>query len=195
MVEHILKVRHFDESAAVPLIDRSLMRKYIAYAKKICQPELTPEAAEEIKRFYLEMREKSAEGSVSISFRQYESLIRVAEASARIQLRGKVTAEDALRSINLMKESLREFGFEIETGKIDIDRVEGNVSASQRGKIRTMLDLIDALSVEYGKDVPEQEVIKRAMAEGVANAEDIIKKMLSEGVLFSPKIGFVQKIG
>lgn len=194
MVDHILKMRHFGEEDAIPLIERDFLRKYIAYVKKNCQPKLTEEAAEEIKKFYLEMREKSAEGPVSITFRQYDSLIRMAESSAKIQLREKITVDDALRAITLMKASLRQFGFEPETGKIDIDRAEGQVSAAQRSKIRVMSDVIDSLSAEYGKDVPQDEVIKRATKQGVANAEEMLRKMLEEGILFSPRKGFVQKV-
>ena len=118
----------------------------------------------------------------------------MAEASAKIQLRSKISADDALRAIRLMSATLRQFGFEQETGKIDIDRAEGNVSSVQRNKIRTMSEIIDSLSAEYGKDVPQDEVIKRAMADGIMNAEDMLRRMLEEGVLFSPKKGFVQKV-
>lgn len=194
MVEYILRMRHFEEEAAKPVINRELLRKYIAYAKKNCRPELTKEAAEEIKKFYLDLREKSLEGPVAITFRQYDSLVRLAEASAKIQLRDKVTVEDAIRAINLMKASLRQFGFEPETGKIDIDRAEGYVTAAQRSKIRTMLDIIDMLSAEYGKEIPWDEIINRATAEGVKNAEEMLRKMMEEGILFSPRKGFVQKV-
>ncbi len=194
MVEHVLKMRHFDEESAKPLIERGMLRKYIAYVKKNCHPQLTKEASEEIKKFYLEMREKSSEGPVAITFRQYDSLMRLAESSAKIQLRDKITVDDALRAIVLMKTSLRQFGFEPETGKIDIDRAEGHVSAAQRSKIKIMLDVIDILSAEYGKDVPQGEVIKRAMAEGVTNADDMLRRMMEEGILFSPRKGFVQKV-
>ena len=118
----------------------------------------------------------------------------MAEASAKIQLRDKITVDDALRAVTLMKASLRQFGFEPETGKIDIDRAEGQVSAAQRSKIRVMSDVIDSLSAEYGKDVPQDEVIKRATKQGVANAEEMLRKMLEEGILFSPRKGFVKKV-
>lgn len=38
------------------LIPSSLIRKYIAYARKYCQPRLSPEAAEILKSFYLNLR-------------------------------------------------------------------------------------------------------------------------------------------
>ena len=69
------------------------------------------------------MRAKASEeeAPIPITLRQYEALIRLAEASARIQLRDEVNVEDAERAIRLMKISLREFGFDPETGQFDID--------------------------------------------------------------------------
>lgn len=45
---------HPDED--LDLIPSSLIRKYIAYARKYCQPRLSPEAAEILKSFYLNLR-------------------------------------------------------------------------------------------------------------------------------------------
>jgi replicative DNA helicase Mcm len=196
MVDHVLRMRHFQPEESVPTIGQDLLRKYIAYARASCHPVLTEEAGKMIKEFYLEMRSKAGgESAVSITLRQYESLIRLAEASAKIRLSEKVEEEDAQRAINLMKISLRQFGLEPETGMIDIDRAEGlSVTAAQRSKIRTMLDLIDALVGEFGKTVPEEEIIRRAERDGIRDAEQILRKMLNEGVLFSPKVGFVEKV-
>jgi DNA helicase MCM8 len=38
------------------LIPSSLIRKYIAYSRKYCQPRLSPEAAGVLKSFYLTLR-------------------------------------------------------------------------------------------------------------------------------------------
>jgi len=196
IADHVLKARHFEEEEIKPAIDLNLLKKYVAYARKNCHPKLTKEAAELIKNFYLEMREKSGgESPISITPRQYEALIRLAEASAKVQLRNEVNAEDALRAIRLMKASLRQFGFEPETGKIDIDRVEGlRVTAVQRSKIRTILDIIDELEKIYGKEIPTDEIIKIAQERGIEDADEIIRKMLLEGICFSPRAGIIQKL-
>ncbi|MEM7821569.1 MAG: minichromosome maintenance protein MCM [Candidatus Aenigmatarchaeota archaeon] len=195
MAEHILKVRHFEEDLAKPVIPQDLLRKFIAYARTHVNPKLTKEASEVLMNFYLEMRSKAGEEApVSITLRQYEALIRLAEASARIQLRNEVNVEDALRAINLMKVSLRQFGFEPETGKIDVDRAEGYITAAQRGKIRIILDLIEELETKLGKNIPEEELIKAAKARGIDNVEDILRKMLEEGILFTPGPNLVQRV-
>ncbi len=196
VAEHILRSRHFGGDDVKPEIEGDFLKKYIAYARKNAHPKLTEEAGAMLKDFFVQLRKRTAaeEAPVPITLRQYEALIRLSESSAKIQLRPTVTKEDALRAINLMKASLRQFGFEPETGKIDIDRAEGHTSAAQRSKIRTVLDLIEELTISFGKNIPLDELVKRGRAEGIANIEDIIKKMLEEGQLFSPKPNVVQKV-
>lgn len=198
IAEHILKARHYGEEEVEPAIDADTLKKFVAYARKYYHPKLTKEAGDIIKDFFLSLREKvtSEDSPIPITLRQYEALIRLAQASAKVQLRTEVNKEDAIRAVNLMKASLRQFGFDIETGKIDIDMVEGHVTASQRGKIRIMLDLIEDLEKTYGKKIPREEIIARAGVQGLRekDADDIIKKMLNEGVIFSPAPGVIQKI-
>jgi replicative DNA helicase Mcm len=195
MVDHIIRMRHFKEEEAKPVIEPDLLRKYVAYVRNFIHPVLTKEAAESLKDFYLKMRAKAGgEAPVSITLRQYESLIRVAEASAKIRFSDKVAIEDAERSIQLMKVSLRQFGFDPETGMIDIDRAEGGISSSQRSKIRIVLDVIEELTKIIGKTIPVEEIARRAREEGVEDIDEILKGMKNEGLIFEPKSGFIQKI-
>ena len=196
MADHILQMRHLQPELAKPLIDPDFLRKYIAYVRATVHPKLTKEAGDKLKEFYLEMREKSGEEApVAITLRQYEALIRLAEASAKVRLSKTVEVEDALRAIKLMKVSLRQFGFEPETGKIDIDRAEGQrITSAQRSKIRIMLDIIDELSINFGKEIPMDEIIKKAKDQGVNNPEEILRKMQREGIIYSPSVGKVSKV-
>jgi len=196
VADHILKARHFGEEEVKPVIESDVFKKYVAYARKNCHPKLSREAGAAIEDFFLKLRERvsSEEAPIPISWRQYEAMIRLAEASAKVQLRDMVTVEDAVRAINLMKASLRQFGFEPETGKLDIDRAEGYVTAAQRSKIRVVLDVIDELGKAFGKNIPQDEVIRKAREQGVDNADEMIRKMLNEGILFSPQPHIIQKI-
>ena len=196
IADHVLKMRHFEEEAAVPIIDPAFLRKYIAYARANVHPKLTVEAGARLKEFYLQMRAMSGEDSaVSITVRQYDSLIRIAEASAKIRLSATVDVEDAQRAINLMSLSLRQFGFEPSTGKIDIDRVEGQkMTSAQRSKTKVVMDVIDILETEIGKEMPRDELVRRAAAEGIEDAEDIVRKLLQIGELYEPRQGFVSRV-
>jgi DNA replicative helicase MCM subunit Mcm2 (Cdc46/Mcm family) len=196
VITHLIQVRHLDGKTAEPPIPAELFRKYVAYARKNCHPKLIQEAAEEIKKFFLNLRSKYVEGSpVSITFRQYEALIRLAEASAKVQLRNEVTKEDALRAIKLMSISLRQLGFEPKTETIDIDRLEGaRATAMQRSKIRTVISIIEDMEKTYGKEIPFDEILKRGKASGIEDIEDILRKMQQEGVIYSPRPGFISRV-
>ncbi|MGC8812419.1 MAG: PEP-utilizing enzyme [Candidatus Aenigmatarchaeota archaeon] len=51
------------------------------------------------------------------------------------------------------------------------------------------------LQDNFGKQIPAEEIIKRAKKSGGQDADDILKKMLSEGICFSPRPGVIEKIG
>jgi replicative DNA helicase Mcm len=93
-----------------------------------------------------------------------------------------------------MKASLRQFGFEPETGKIDIDRVEGHMTSKQRSKVRTFWDLVEELSKAYDKNIPQDELIKRGLAEGIENIEEMLEKELLGGRMYSPAAGILRKV-
>ena len=89
-------------------VPHQLLRKYIAYARQYIHPVVTPSAATVIKSFYLNLREQSAADPTAppVTHRQLESLIRLAEARARVDLREQVSEEDAEEAVEIMKESL-----------------------------------------------------------------------------------------
>lgn len=196
IADHIMKTRFFNQEEAEPVIKVEMMRKYVAYARKNCHPEMSAEAAQELRDFYLTLRGRSGEDSpIAITPRQYEALIRLAEASAKVQLRNTVSVEDSQRAITLMKASLRQFGFDPTTGKIDIDRADGAKStASQRSRIRILMDVIDDIGKRVGKDVPVEDILRQAREEGLDSPEEILRKMLNEGLIFQPKQGYINKL-
>ena len=195
LASHILETR-LDPSRVEPVMSPNFLRKYIAYARKYCKPEMTREAAEALKEFYLRMRSMQiGEDTIAITLRQNEGLLRMAEASAKIRLSEKVEKEDAERAINIVEYSIRELGYDYETGKIDIDRTEG-IPASQRSKIHTILDIIDILEKKLGKPVPKEEILTAAEEQGIkiSDAEDLLRRLKTEGSIFEPKMNFIEKI-
>ena len=101
--------------------------------------------------------------------------------------------KDAERAIRLMKVSLRQLGFDPDTGEIDIDRAEGGTTARERSGIRVVLEIINNLS-ETKKEIAVGEIEVLAGKEKIDNVEEIIDKLKKEGMLFEPNPGFVQKV-
>ena len=108
-------------------IEPELLRKYIAYARRNVNPQLTDEANEVLKEFYVSTRNSNPEeqGAVPITARQLEAIIRLSEASAKIKLKEFVEKEDAEKAVRLQMACLKEVGVDPETGEIDVEILEG----------------------------------------------------------------------
>ena len=197
LVDHIVRAR-VNEEVAKPVLDLNFLRKYIVYARKTCTDiRLTDEAAAMLKNFYVELRNRYAGEeipTVPITLRQFEALIRLAEASAKVRLDNWVRVEDAERAIRLMKISLQQLGIDVETGRIDIDKIESGISASKRSKMRMVLDIIADLETKLGKNVPIEDVKAAAEEQGIKDIDEILEKLKSEGLIFVPKAGHVRRV-
>jgi DNA replication licensing factor MCM2 len=87
-------------------IDQELLRKYIRYAKVNIRPELSSMDVDKVSRLYADLRRESmATGSIPITVRHIESVVRMAEASAKMHLRSNVRADDLDVAIRMMLDS------------------------------------------------------------------------------------------
>jgi replicative DNA helicase Mcm len=185
------------QSSGAAAISPEFLKKYIGYANRYVIPQLSAEASEVIENFYVDLR-KTAEGGVApvpITARQLESLVRLAEARARMALRSKVTKEDAQAAVNLMEESLRMVALDRITGKIDIDQLVSKMSAAQRSSSDKVLTALKSFEDEGTTVVNEEVLVQRVVEMGVPReaAEAVIKKLVTEGILFNPQEGKVKR--
>jgi len=186
-------------SAKVPL-EPEFLRKYIAYSKQHIHPELTDMAVDEIRKFYVDLRNTPTVSEdlvkpIPITARQLEALVRLSEANARVRLSKKVTREDAKKAINLLKYCLMQVGYDYESKTIDIDKISSGITASQKSKIIMVREAILRLESRLGKLIPVEEVV-RELAEKIDSeaVEDSLLKLKTAGDIFEPKRGFIQKI-
>jgi replicative DNA helicase Mcm len=187
----------------VPDIAPEIMRKYIAYAKQHCRPQISPEAISEIKDFFVNLRNKRSgelgdEGvkAIPISARQLEAMVRLAYASAKIRLSETVTREDAQRAIELMKYCLHEVGIDPETNELDIDRIATGITSSERNRVITVRKLIKELEEVQGSNIALADLIDAAKGKGIEESkiEEIIEKMKRDGELYEPKQGIIRSM-
>jgi len=198
LASYILEL-HKNPDFQKPLIDTDFLKKFIAYARQNSRPVLTEGAIEEIKNYYVDMRNSGGDEKnkpIPMSARQLEGLVRLSEASAKIRLSDKVTRKDAKRAIELLHYCLSQIGIDPETGKIDIDRITTGITSSERSKIITIRELIAELENKIGKTIPIEDVIKEGVEQGLSEGEieDAIEKLKRTGDLFEPKMGFIQRI-
>lgn len=77
------------------IIPQDVLRKYIMYAREKIRPKLFDLDQEKLARLFADLRRESmATGSYPITVRHLESMIRMAEASAKMALREYVRADD-----------------------------------------------------------------------------------------------------
>jgi replicative DNA helicase Mcm len=192
---HVLKEHQKDTKEV--LIEPHLLRKYVAYAKQKVNPILSADAVDELKRFYVELRNKpvmseSAMRPIPISARQLQALIRMAEASARLRLSEEVSREDAKQSIELMKYYLMQVGYDYESKSFDIDKISGKFSSSQRTKIFTVKEVITALETKMGKMIPYEEIEKELEGKmGKDELEEVINRLIKDNEIYRPKKGYI----
>ncbi|WP_407463493.1 ATP-binding protein [Methanobrevibacter sp.] len=196
LAKHILTTHQYSNIAYD--IEPELLRKYIAYARKNIQPVLTDEATKVLEEFYVSVRTGGMEEGtpVPITPRQLEATIRLAEASAKLQLKNEVEASDAHRAISLQRRCLEKIGMDPDTGKIDIARVEGRTPTSERDKMRVVQQAIEELEAEF-VDVPTN-VLKDHLAENSDISEEktdeILKMLKSRGLIYEPRNGLVRTL-
>jgi len=183
-----------------PPIERSLFKKYVAYAKQKCRPVLTDSAIKEIKDFYVNLRNLPVASDtvvkpIPISARQLEALVRLAEAHAKMRLSKTVTKEDSKVSIELMKYYLMQVGYDSESKTFDIDRIAVGVSSSQRSKVILLRETLTKLEEKLGKFIPLEELEKELETKmSKEEIDDAIQKLIASGDVFKPRRGFIQRI-
>ncbi|KAI3648935.1 hypothetical protein MP228_006789 [Amoeboaphelidium protococcarum] len=88
------------------LIDQNLLRKYLMYSRENVHPRLTDLDQDKMAKVYSALRRESiACGSIPMTVRHVESMIRMAEAHAKMHLRDYVRQQDLDVAIQVMLES------------------------------------------------------------------------------------------
>ena len=191
---HQMKAKKEESEEEAP-ITRELLKKYIAHANARYFPELTDEAAEVIETFYVSARKKAEGEAIPITARQLESLVRLAEARAKMALRPKVMREDAEAAVRLMRAALKEVAGDIDAGEADIYKWVAGYSAEQRTTSQAILKAIESMEEEGITSIDREDLIQRVASKGLPRdkIESTIQKLINDGRLFTPKSGKIQR--
>ncbi|KAK9462542.1 MCM2/3/5 family-domain-containing protein [Lipomyces oligophaga] len=125
------------------LLPVEFLTMYISYARENISPIITEEAKEILVNAYVELRKlgedvRAAERRVTATTRQLESMIRLAEAHARMRLSLEVQEKDVLEAVRLIRSAIKDYATDPVTGRIDMDLIQTGTSAAQR-RMRTDL--------------------------------------------------------
>ncbi|NXL50318.1 MCM8 helicase, partial [Podilymbus podiceps] len=176
----ILPGENFD---AIP---HQLLRKYVGYARQYVHPNLSPEAAQVLQEFYLELRKQNqGADSTPITTRQLESLIRLTEARSRLELREKSTKEDAEDVIEIMKYSMLGT-YSDEFGKLDFERSQHGSGMSNRSQAKRFVSALNSIAERtYNNlfDLQQLRQIAKELQIRVSDFESFIGSLNDQGYL------------
>merc|ERR1712032_1534336 len=104
--EKLLKPKIQQRKSHVELIDQDLLKKYVIYARQRIKPQVSDIDKDKLANFYKDIRaEAFRSGGAPMTARHIESIIRLAEASARLELRQHCNSKDLDFAISIMLES------------------------------------------------------------------------------------------
>ncbi|XP_045147639.1 DNA replication licensing factor MCM4 [Echinops telfairi] len=141
-----------EEQAEEEFMDMAVLRDYIAYAHCMVTPRLSEEAGQALIEAYVDMRKiGSSRGMVSAYPRQLESLIRLAEAHAKVRFSSKVEAIDVEEAKRLHREALKQSATDPRTGIVDISILTTGMSATSRKRKEELAEALKKLILSKGK--------------------------------------------
>uniref|UniRef100_A0A8C6T9C3 DNA replication licensing factor MCM4 n=1 Tax=Neogobius melanostomus TaxID=47308 RepID=A0A8C6T9C3_9GOBI len=141
-----------EEQMEEEFLDMAVLRDYIAYARTYINPRLGEEAGQALIEAYVDMRKiGSGRGMVSAYPRQLESLIRLAEAHAKVRFSEKVETIDVEEAKRLHREALKQSATDPRTGFVDISILTTGMSATARKRKEEVAQTLKKLIQAKGK--------------------------------------------
>ena len=134
---------------------------------------------------------RAAERRITATTRQLESMIRLAEAHAKMWLSEHVTADDVMEAVRLIKSALKQAATDARTGLIDMSLLTEGTSASERRRRQDLkkgvLALLDEMT-RSGGAAKYSEVLKRLAEQSSVSIEsqefaDALRSLEQEGQL------------
>lgn len=146
-----LYYRSGDESEEEHM-DMSILRDYLAYSKQHFNPKLTEEAGTHLIQSYVKMRQVgSGRGQVTAYPRQLESLIRLAEAHAKMRMSETVEVIDVEEANRIHREALKQSATDPMSGTIDLSIITTGQSEGYRKRRMEVKNTLKAIIDKKGK--------------------------------------------
>lgn len=174
-------------------IPAQLLRKYVGYARKYVHPKIGKEAAQAIQNFYLELRKQhQTQDSTPITTRQLESMIRLTEARARLELREEATKEDAEDVIQIMKYSMVDT-YSDQFGGLDFKRSQHGSGMSGRSQPKKFIAALQRISDQTYNSIftiQQMQQIAKELGMNIGDFGSFIASLNNQGFLLKkgPKV-------
>eukprot|EP00492_Amphilonche_elongata_P005390 TRINITY_DN75_c0_g1_i1.p1 TRINITY_DN75_c0_g1~~TRINITY_DN75_c0_g1_i1.p1 ORF type:complete len:520 (-),score=139.08 TRINITY_DN75_c0_g1_i1:27-1586(-) len=164
IAEHIVDLHRNKKNAIQGPYSISRIQQYIRFARSI-KPQLTKEAQELLVTFYVQyrMQDDNERKAYRFTVRQLESMIRLAEALARVHLNEKITKAYVREAARLLKQSI----INVDQGEVKFEDEEDEVP--------------DIMDTEPREDEEEEEKFSIKYQEYIDTAKAIVYRIRAEG--------------
>ncbi len=158
-----------DENRYRPPYEKEMLRKYVAYAKRL-SPYMSNEVRKMIVDEFVAIRGAGGEGTIAITARQLEAFVRLSEASARMRLSRTVDKQDAQRAISLVRFYLKTIADD-GRGGYDVDMFASSMTHNERTDTQIIRGIISAGSGSSGIHI--NDIISEAEDNGISRDETL----------------------
>ncbi len=175
-----------------PFYDVELLRKYVAYSKRFV-PIMTDNAITIIQKSYLRIRDMGkADGTITITARQLEALVRLSEASARLRLSKIVDDSDAQKAVDLVEYYLASMASN-NGGQWDMGAIDSGFTKKDRDRTKVVLGAIDMFGSPDG--ITLDEILLHTAEEGMneGDVKKVLKSLSENGTIYSPRDNIYKK--
>eukprot|EP00437_Effrenium_voratum_P008422 CAMPEP_0181426100 /NCGR_PEP_ID=MMETSP1110-20121109/15492_1 /TAXON_ID=174948 /ORGANISM="Symbiodinium sp., Strain CCMP421" /LENGTH=751 /DNA_ID=CAMNT_0023549291 /DNA_START=52 /DNA_END=2307 /DNA_ORIENTATION=+ len=154
-----------------PQVDAEAFRRYVTFARQWVFPTLSDEAAATLESSYMDLRNQGSREVITATPRILESLIRLSESLAKMELRETVRAADVHEAVRLLKAATYAAAVDPETGLIDWEQLIVGVSAGKRKRMKDLETLLQELMAERGEAMRE-DAVKAALNEKLGERKE-----------------------
>ncbi|KAI9654350.1 MAG: hypothetical protein M1821_006666 [Bathelium mastoideum] len=183
-----------ENASTQEILPIEFLTSYISYARTHIHPVLTPAASRALVDAYVSMRAlgadlRAAERRITATTRQLESMIRLAEAHARMRLAASVEASDVHEAHRLIGSAIKAAATDARTGLIDMGLLTEGGSAGERRRKedlkRSVLAVVDE-GCRAGGGMRVSEVVRKVgegageVVEG-AEVNEVLRALEMEG--------------
>merc|ERR1712039_674527 len=149
-------------------IDSELFRRYVSFARRWVHPQITDEAAKALVKGYTDLRNQgTSREMITATPRILETLIRISESVAKMELREEVIPTDVEEAMRLLKAATYAAAVDPDTGLIDMEQLIVGVGAAKRKRAKELESLL-------------QEILAEKLVQDGSMTVDALKLQLNE---------------
>merc|ERR1719198_1097794 len=158
-----------------PPLDPELFRRYVSFARNWVFPRITKETGDKLIEAYTELRNQgSSREAITATPRILESLIRLSESLAKMELSEEVRAQDVAEAVRLIKAATYAAAIDPETGLIDMEQLIAGMGAGRRRRNKEIESLLEEVLTEKGRTGEGMSLddLRREMNEKLASKKE-----------------------